>query len=198
MIVSYVFTRLTSVSFPQVLTADGVPVKVDAVVFYRVVDPSLWVTRVKNGYAATHSLAQTTLRATLGAHTLTDVLTQRRGITVRMEVSLHPKHIFKFCTFSLVLPVVSCRRCCTLQPECGAFRWSGWSSRTWRFLSLCSAAWRQRRRLPGMPGLRYPPTPTHTICPSGAPRQLHFNRVTTKLRSVSELLLHLLHLITAG
>ncbi|GAA6233721.1 band 7 protein AGAP004871-like [Lates japonicus] len=84
---------LRTVSFniqPQeVLTADGVPVKVDAVVFYRVVDPSLWVTRVKNGYAATHSLAQTTLRATLGAHTLTDVLTQRRGITVRMEKVLY-------------------------------------------------------------------------------------------------------------
>lgn len=63
------------------------PLKVDAVVFYRVVDPSLWVTRVKNGYQATHTLAQTTLRATLGAHTLTDVLTQRSDITKRMEVS---------------------------------------------------------------------------------------------------------------
>lgn len=63
------------------------PLKVDAVVFYRVVDPSVWVTRVKNGYQATHTLAQTTLRATLGAHTLTDILTQRTGITKRMEVS---------------------------------------------------------------------------------------------------------------
>lgn len=59
----------------------------DAVVFYRVVDPSLWVMRVKNGYEATHTLAQTTLTATLGAHTLKDVLTQRAGITKRMEVS---------------------------------------------------------------------------------------------------------------
>lgn len=63
------------------------PLKVDAVVFYRVVDPSVWVTRVKNGYQATHTLAQTTLRATLGAHTLTDILTQRTGIAKRMEVS---------------------------------------------------------------------------------------------------------------
>ncbi|KAM7390094.1 hypothetical protein PAMA_008316 [Pampus argenteus] len=69
----------------EVLTADGVPLKVDAVVFYRVVEPSLWVTRVENGYQATQTLAQTTLRATLGAHTLTDVLTQRRSITERME-----------------------------------------------------------------------------------------------------------------
>lgn len=59
----------------------------DAVVFYRVVDPSLWVTRVKNSYQATHTLAQTTLRAALGAHTLTDVLTHRSDIPQRMEVS---------------------------------------------------------------------------------------------------------------
>ncbi|XP_049912957.1 band 7 protein AGAP004871 isoform X2 [Epinephelus moara] len=81
---------LRTVSFniqPQeVLTADGVPLKVDAVLFYRVVDPSLWVTRVKNGYQATHTLAQTALRATLGAHTLTDILMQRTGISKRMEV----------------------------------------------------------------------------------------------------------------
>ncbi|XP_063730102.1 stomatin [Eleginops maclovinus] len=39
----------------EVLNVDRVPLKVDAVVFYRVVDPSLWVTRVRNGYQATHS-----------------------------------------------------------------------------------------------------------------------------------------------
>ncbi|XP_008277298.1 band 7 protein AGAP004871 isoform X2 [Stegastes partitus] len=84
---------LRTVSFsvrPQeVLTADGVPLKVDAVVFYRVVDPSLWVMRVQNGYQATLTLAQTTLRATLGAHTLMDVLTQTPGITKRIEEVLY-------------------------------------------------------------------------------------------------------------
>ncbi|XP_067434445.1 band 7 protein AGAP004871 [Thunnus thynnus] len=83
---------LRTVSFnvlPQeVLTADGLLLKVDAVVFYRVVDPSLWVTRVKNGYQATQTLAQTTLRAAVGAHTLTDLLAQRRGVTERMEEAL--------------------------------------------------------------------------------------------------------------
>lgn len=82
----------------QVVTADGVSLKVDAVVFYRVVDPSLWVTRVKNGNQATHSLAQTTLRATLGAHTLTDILTQRTSITKRMEVSeMLPSYFCQSC-----------------------------------------------------------------------------------------------------
>ncbi|XP_034005786.1 LOW QUALITY PROTEIN: erythrocyte band 7 integral membrane protein [Trematomus bernacchii] len=84
---------LRTVSFtiqPQeVLTADGVPLMMDAVVFYRVVDPSLWVTRVENGNQATHSLAQTTLNATLGTHTLTDILSQRKSMAKRMEEVLY-------------------------------------------------------------------------------------------------------------
>uniref|UniRef100_A0A3B3TVK9 Podocin n=1 Tax=Poecilia latipinna TaxID=48699 RepID=A0A3B3TVK9_9TELE len=70
----------------QVLTADSVPLLVDAVVFYRVVDPTLWFTRVQNGCDATHLLVQASLRAALGAHTLTDLLTQRPRIATRMEV----------------------------------------------------------------------------------------------------------------
>ncbi|KAM4718610.1 mechanosensory protein 2 [Anableps anableps] len=84
---------LRTVSFifqPQtVLTLDNVPLMVKAAVFYRVVDPILWLTQVKNGCEATHWLAQTTLRATLGAHTLTELLMQSPTITRRMEEVLH-------------------------------------------------------------------------------------------------------------
>ncbi|KAG7523569.1 band 7 protein [Solea senegalensis] len=84
---------LRTVSFnvqqQEVLTADGVSLQVDAVMFYRVVDPSLWVTRVQDGDEAMHTLAQTTLRAALGAHTLTEVLAQRRYILQRMRVALY-------------------------------------------------------------------------------------------------------------
>ncbi|XP_008395094.1 erythrocyte band 7 integral membrane protein-like [Poecilia reticulata] len=73
----------------QVLTADSVPLLVDAVVFYRVVDPTLWFTRVQNGCVATLWLVQASLRAALGAHTLTDLLTQRSSIATRMEEVLH-------------------------------------------------------------------------------------------------------------
>lgn len=69
------------------LTADGVPLRVAAVVFYRVADPSLWVTRVKDGSQATQTLAQTTLRAALATHTLTDVLSRTASIAKRTEVS---------------------------------------------------------------------------------------------------------------
>ncbi|XP_056155859.1 stomatin [Lampris incognitus] len=69
----------------EVVTADWVPLKVDAVVFYRVVDPSLWVTRVADGPLATHTLAATTLRATLGAHTLVDILAQRKDVAQKIE-----------------------------------------------------------------------------------------------------------------
>uniref|UniRef100_A0A3Q3X506 Band 7 domain-containing protein n=1 Tax=Mola mola TaxID=94237 RepID=A0A3Q3X506_MOLML len=82
---------LRTVSFnvlPQEVSSSSVT-SVDAVVFYRVVEPSLWVTRVKNGFQATHMLAQTTLRAALGAHTLSVVLTQRTVIAKRMEEVLH-------------------------------------------------------------------------------------------------------------
>lgn len=80
-------TTVNSLHPDQVLTTDGVPLKVDAVVFYRVVDPSLCVIRAQNGYQATHTLAQTTLRATLGVHTLKEALMQRMALAQRMEVS---------------------------------------------------------------------------------------------------------------
>lgn len=69
----------------QVLTADSVPLQVDAVVFYRVVNPALWVTRVKNGPMVTQLLAQTTLRSTISAHSLSQILSQRSGMAKNME-----------------------------------------------------------------------------------------------------------------
>lgn len=71
----------------QVLTADAVPLKVDAVVFFWVVDPFMWVMRVVNGPQAMSLLAQTTLKTMIGAHTLEDVLTQKLAVAKRMEVS---------------------------------------------------------------------------------------------------------------
>ncbi|XP_054622365.1 stomatin [Dunckerocampus dactyliophorus] len=83
---------LRTVSFhmrPQeILTADGVSLKASAAVFYQVVEPSLWVTRVKDGHLATHTLAQTVLRATLGKHTLAEVLTQSARLARKLKEAL--------------------------------------------------------------------------------------------------------------
>ena len=63
---------------PQdVISRDNVKVKVNAVVYFRVVDPSLAVLQVAHYYEATSQLAQTTLRSVLGQHDLDDLLSER-------------------------------------------------------------------------------------------------------------------------
>ena len=63
---------------PQdVISRDNVSVKVNAVIYFRVVEPSKAVLQVARYYEATSQLAQTTLRSVLGQHTLDDMLTER-------------------------------------------------------------------------------------------------------------------------
>ncbi len=63
---------------PQdVITRDNVTVKVNAVVYFRVVDPSLAILQVVQYYEATSQLAQTTLRSVLGQHDLDALLAER-------------------------------------------------------------------------------------------------------------------------
>jgi regulator of protease activity HflC (stomatin/prohibitin superfamily) len=66
---------------PQdVITRDNVSVKVNAVVYFRVVDPSKAMLQVAMFYEATSQLAQTTLRSVLGQHELDDLLTNRDAL----------------------------------------------------------------------------------------------------------------------
>lgn len=66
---------------PQdVITRDNVSVKVNAVVYFRVVDPANAVLQVAMFYEATSQLAQTTLRSVLGQHELDDLLTARDAL----------------------------------------------------------------------------------------------------------------------
>ena len=79
---------LRTVSFdipPQeILTKDSVTVAVDAVVYYRVFNPTLSVTSVENAAGSTRLLAQTTLRNHLGMKTLAGILTDRDEIASGM------------------------------------------------------------------------------------------------------------------
>ena len=61
----------------DVISRDNVSVKVNAVLYYRVIDPERAIIQVENFQEATSQLAQTTLRAVLGKHELDDMLSKR-------------------------------------------------------------------------------------------------------------------------
>lgn len=74
---------------PQdVITRDNVSVKVNAVLYFRVMDPQRAVIEVENYLFATAQLAQTTLRSVLGEVELDDLLSQREDINERLQVIL--------------------------------------------------------------------------------------------------------------
>ncbi len=61
----------------DVISRDNVSVKVNAVIYFRIIDPERAVIRVANVFEATSQLAQTTLRSVLGQHELDDMLAER-------------------------------------------------------------------------------------------------------------------------
>lgn len=73
------------VSKQEVMTRDNVPATVDAVVYFRVVDPTAAVVKVENYWKATSLIAQTTLRSVLGQAPLDDLLAQRDIINARLQ-----------------------------------------------------------------------------------------------------------------
>src|SRR5213083_2023497 len=74
---------------PQdVITRDNVSVKVNAVVYFRVVDAQKAIIQVVNFLAATSQLAQTTLRAVLGKHDLDTLLSEREKLNVDIQRTL--------------------------------------------------------------------------------------------------------------
>jgi regulator of protease activity HflC (stomatin/prohibitin superfamily) len=73
------------VSKQEVMTRDNVPATVDAVVYFRVVDPNAAVVKVENFWKATSLIAQTTLRSVLGQASLDDLLSQRDIINQKLQ-----------------------------------------------------------------------------------------------------------------
>jgi regulator of protease activity HflC (stomatin/prohibitin superfamily) len=69
----------------EVMTRDNVPVTVDAVVYFRVVEPVAAVVKVENFWKATSLIAQTTLRSVLGQAPLDDLLSQRDAINQKLQ-----------------------------------------------------------------------------------------------------------------
>ena len=69
----------------EVMTRDNVPVTVDAVVYFRVVEPDAAVVRVENYLKATSLISQTTLRSVLGQAELDELLSQREKINMTLQ-----------------------------------------------------------------------------------------------------------------
>jgi regulator of protease activity HflC (stomatin/prohibitin superfamily) len=69
----------------EIMTRDNVPATVDAVVYFRVVDPMAAVVKVENFWKATSLIAQTTLRSVLGQSPLDDLLSQRDIINQKLQ-----------------------------------------------------------------------------------------------------------------
>ena len=79
--------RIDTLEVPaqDVVTHDNVTVKVNAVIFFRVIDPQLAVLDVSNFLYATSQLAQTTLRSVLGEAELDELLGQREKLNLRIQ-----------------------------------------------------------------------------------------------------------------
>ncbi len=73
------------VSKQEVMTRDNVPVTVDAVVYFRVIDPVAAVVKVENFWKATSLLAQTTLRSVLGQADMDELLSRRDKINQTLQ-----------------------------------------------------------------------------------------------------------------
>ena len=69
----------------DVISRDNVSVKVNAVLYFRVVDPQRAIIQVENFLMATSQLAQTTLRAVLGKHELDEMLAEREKLNVDIQ-----------------------------------------------------------------------------------------------------------------
>lgn len=79
--------RVVTMDVPkqEMMTSDNVPVTVDAVVYFRVVNPEDAILKIENYVRATALIAQTTLRSTVGQHMLDELLSEREKVNERLQ-----------------------------------------------------------------------------------------------------------------
>ncbi|MDB3953330.1 slipin family protein [Alphaproteobacteria bacterium] len=78
-------TLVVDVPTQDVISKDNVSVKVNAVIYFRIVEPSKAIIQVENYMAATSQLAQTTLRSVLGKHELDEMLSERDKLNADLQ-----------------------------------------------------------------------------------------------------------------
>lgn len=81
-------TIVMDVPSQDVISRDNVSVKVNAVLYFRVVDPEKCIIQVQDYYEATSQLAQTTLRSVLGQHELDEMLSEREVLSQNIQTIL--------------------------------------------------------------------------------------------------------------
>ena len=81
-------TIVMDVPSQDVISRDNVSVHVNAVVYFRVIEPDKAIIQVENYYEATSQLAQTTLRSVLGQHELDEMLAERDRLNIDIQSSL--------------------------------------------------------------------------------------------------------------
>ncbi|MBI2311989.1 MAG: slipin family protein [Betaproteobacteria bacterium] len=81
-------TVVMDVPSQDVISRDNVSVKVNAVIYFRVMDPQKAIIQVENFLAATSQLAQTILRSVLGKHELDEMLAEREKLNVDIQKTL--------------------------------------------------------------------------------------------------------------
>jgi regulator of protease activity HflC (stomatin/prohibitin superfamily) len=69
----------------EVITKDNVPVRVNAVAYFRIIDPKAAIVQIENFMVATSQIAQTTLRSVLGQHVLDELLSEREKINAILQ-----------------------------------------------------------------------------------------------------------------
>src|SRR6201981_3566751 len=79
--------RTVTLNIPpqEVITKDNVPVRVNAVAYFRIVEPKAAIVQVENFMVATSQIAQTTLRSVLGQHQLDELLAEREKINAILQ-----------------------------------------------------------------------------------------------------------------
>lgn len=81
-------TIVMDVPTQDVISRDNVSVQVNAVIYFRVVDPERAINQVENFLEATSQLSQTTLRSVLGQHELDDMLAERERLNADIQAIL--------------------------------------------------------------------------------------------------------------
>jgi len=79
--------RTVTLTIPpqEVITKDNVPVRVNAVAYFRIVEPKAAIVQIENFMVATSQIAQTTLRSVLGQHQLDELLSEREKINAILQ-----------------------------------------------------------------------------------------------------------------